>query len=184
MTIAETSSIFFETAFIDFVIQDTKDLTMKKSLLGWKLERSLNYLMSIRGAFLFENRFYENRKNGQLNANQIEELSLQCQEEVYGHNLSEYQPFVWIKQGQFYKADIPFYNYPYSFGFLLSIGLLEIAKENKLFSHNFQEFLSETGILPAEQLIKKHFNIDLSQPEFWQQSIQRILEDIEQYNKS
>jgi oligoendopeptidase F len=183
MTMAETSSIFFETVFIDYVIEDTKDFTIKKAMLGWKIEKSLNYLMSIRGAFLFENRFYANRKRGQLDVNQMEELSIQCQEKAYGNSLSEYEPFVWIKYGQFYQAGIPFYNYPYSFGFLLSIGLLEISKGNEQFSKKFQEFLCETGTMPVEHLVKKHFNKDLSQPELWQQSIQRILSDIEQFNK-
>lgn len=183
MTMAETSSIFFETVFTDYLIKDTKDTSIKKAMLGSKIERSLNYLMSIRGAYLFENKFYECRKKGQLNVNQIEELSQQCQELAYGSSLSEYEPFVWIKYGQFYQADIPFYNYPYSFGFLLSIGLIELAKKDKLFHLKFQRFLSETGTLPVEQLIKKHFNKDLSQPDFWEQSIQKILMDIEQYNQ-
>jgi oligoendopeptidase F len=43
MTMAETSSIFFETAFIDHVIQDTKDVAIRKAVLGWKIERSFNY---------------------------------------------------------------------------------------------------------------------------------------------
>lgn len=84
---------------------------------------------------------------------------------------------------QFYQANTPFYNYPYSFGFLLSIGLLELAKTDELFSQKVKEFLSETGMLPLEQLIKKHFHLDLSQPEFWQQSVQRIIQDIEQYDQ-
>jgi oligoendopeptidase F len=54
---------------------------------------------------------------------------------------------------------------------------------DELFCKKFQGFLSETGTLPVEQLINKHFYIDLSQPEFWQQSMQRILVDIEKYNK-
>ncbi|ASN05267.1 M3 family metallopeptidase [Virgibacillus necropolis] len=184
MTMAETSSIFFETAFIDYIIQNTKEVSVKKAILGSKIERSLNYLMSIRGAFLFENEFYERRKKGQLNAKQIEELSLTCQEKAYGDSLIEYESFVWIKYGQFYQANVPFYNYPYSFGFLLSIGLLELAKEDKQFKQKFQGFLSETGMLPLEQLFKKHFNIDLSQPDFWQQSVQRLIQDIELYNHS
>lgn len=181
MTMAETCSIFFETAFIDHLIKDTKGISTKKAILGSKIERSLNYLMSIRGAYLFEKRFYESRKKGPLDGNQIEKLSQQCQEIAYGNSLNEYEPFVWIKYGQFYQAETPFYNYPYSFGFLLSIGLLEFAKGDKLFHQKFQGFLSETGVLPLEQLIKKHFNIVLSQPEFWQQSIERLLADIEQY---
>ncbi|MCM3596137.1 peptidase M3 [Metabacillus idriensis] len=181
MTMAETSSIFFETAFIDYVIEDTQDESIKKAILGWKIERGLNYLMSIRRAFLFENAFYECRKNGQIDVKQMENLSLQSQEKAFGNGLSEYEPYVWIKYGQFYQADVPFYNYPYSFGFLLSIGLLEISKGNGDFCKKFQEFLSETGMLPLEQLIKKHFNLDLTQPEFWQRSILSLIKDINQY---
>ncbi|TMW71219.1 M3 family metallopeptidase [Alteribacter natronophilus] len=181
MTTAETASVFFETAYIDYVIENTGDSSVRKAMLGAKIERTLNYLMAIRGAFLFESRFYECRENGPLDASQIEELSIQAQKEAYGYGLSEYEPFIWIKYVQFYQANIPFYNYPYSLGFLLSIGLLEHAKKESLFSGKYQRFLSETGLLPLEQLVKKHFSINLSHPEFWQQSIQRINQDIEQY---
>ena len=184
MTMAETSSIFFETAFIDYIIQNIKEASIKKALLGSKIERSLNYLMSIRGAFLFENRFYEYRKHKRLDTKQMEELSLHFQEEAYGSSLSEYEPYVWIKYGQFYQANTPFYNYPYSFGFLLSIGLLELAKTDGQFDQRFKGFLSETGMLPLEQLMKKHFDIELSQPELWQQSVQRLIQDIELYKQS
>ncbi|WP_072581823.1 peptidase M3 [Bacillus weihaiensis] len=184
MTMAETSSIFFETIFIDYVIQESKDLVTKKAILGSKIERSLNYLMSIRGAYLFEEKFYEYRKNGQLDVNMVEELSILCQEKAYGNSLSEYEPFVWIKYDQFYQADTPFYNYPYTFGFLLSIGLIELAKDDEHFHKKFQQFLAETGMLPLEKLIKKHFKIDLSEQKFWQQSIQRLLKDIELSNNS
>ena len=182
MTIAETSSIFFETVFIDFIIRNEVDPVLKKSLIGWKIERSLNYVLSIRGAFLFEKRFNEQRLKGPLSAGQIEELSLQAQEEVYGGSLSSYEPFVWMKYGQFYQTDTPFYNYPYTFGFLLSLGLLDISKETQ-FVQQFQGFLKETGTLPVEQLVNKHFDIDLTTPSFWQQSITRILNDIEQYSR-
>lgn len=125
----------------------------------------------------------EYRKDKQLDAKQIEELSRQSQEKAYGNSLSEYEPFVWMKYGQFYQASNPFYNYPYSFGFLLSIGLLELAKKDELFSRKFKGFLSETGMMPMEQLVKKHFQLDLTKQAFWQQLIQRLVQDIEEYNK-
>ncbi|WP_029191945.1 M3 family metallopeptidase [Paenibacillus elgii] len=182
MTTAETASIFFEAAYIDFVIRNTDDLALKKSLLGWSIERSLNYLMAIMASFEFEKRFYDQRREGPLSADQIEQISLQAQEEVYGESLTEYQPYVWMKYAQFYQADVPFYNYPYTFGYLLSIGLLERARTtNVQFSAAFQSFLSQTGTLPVEQLVKKHFHIDLAQPEFWQQSMTKIQQDIEEY---
>ncbi|CAH0343982.1 hypothetical protein BCI9360_00210 [Bacillus sp. CECT 9360] len=181
MTVAETSSIFFETVYIDFMIQRTNDLALKKSLVGWKIERSLNYVMSIRGAYLFEKRFNEARKVGPLNADEIEALSLQSKKEAYGESLSSYEPYVWLKYDQFYQTDIPFYNYPYTFGFLLSLGLLELAKEQAHFSIAFQNFLRETGTSSVEKLVLKHFGINLSKPSFWQKSLDRLISDIELY---
>ncbi|MEI4768158.1 M3 family metallopeptidase [Psychrobacillus sp. FJAT-51614] len=181
MTMAETASIFFETVYIDYVIQSTNVLSVKKTYLKSNIQRCLNYLMNIRGAFLFEEKFYELRKNGELDAVQIEQLSIECQDQAYGNSLSEYEPFVWIKYEHFYQADTPFYNYPYIFGFLFSIGIVEIAKSDGLFNKKFQEFLSETGVMPLNQLVKKHFNIDLSKPDFWQGSINKLSNDIQEY---
>ncbi len=138
--------------------------------------------MSIRGAYLFENEFYQYRKESPLDFRQIEELSLKCQEKAYGSSLHEYEPYVWTKYVQFYQASVPFYNYPYSFGFLFSIGLLEQAKEDEYFNLKFKGFLSETGKLPLEQLAINHFQIELSRPEFWKRAVQNVVQDIEQYN--
>lgn len=182
MTIAETSSIFFELALVDTVIRESKDRKTKKSLLNWKMQRSINYLMAVRGAYLFETRFYEKRKSGPLSASQIEELSMEAQKEAFGGSLSQYQPFQWIKAIQFYRTDVPFYNYPYTFGYLFSVGLLETAKkEGKQFAQKFTYFLKESGTKPIEELADDHFHIKLSRPDFWHQSINRIVKDIEQY---
>ncbi|WP_242524604.1 M3 family metallopeptidase [Metabacillus sp. cB07] len=183
MTAAETASILFETALIDYVIENTKDNRTKKAILGWKIERQLNYLMSIRGAFLFEKSFYELNKTKDIDAAKMEQLSLQCQKKAFGGALSEYEPYVWIKYGQFYQADVPFYNYPYTFGFLLSAGLLEKSKIDEDFDGKFLKFLGETGTLPLEQLVKKHFAIDLTESDFWIRPLKNMIKDIDQYKE-
>jgi oligoendopeptidase F len=66
---------------------------------------------------------------------------------------------------------------------LISIGLLELAKTDEGFNEKFKGFLSETGVLPLEQLIQKHFHLDLSQADFWQQSVKRLIQDIEHYKQ-
>ena len=51
-----------------------------------------------------------------------------------------------MKLVQFYIADVPFYNYPYTFGYLVSFSLLELAKENKSEFHlKYKEFLRGNG---------------------------------------
>ncbi|MDQ0418602.1 pepF/M3 family oligoendopeptidase [Croceifilum oryzae] len=182
MTIAETSSIFFQLTFIDDMILHSKDKEEKKLLLSWKIQDSLTYVMGIRAAYLFETRLYEKRSTGPLSASQLEELFIEAQKEAYRDHLSQYQPFEWIKAIQFYRPYVSFYNYPYTFGYLFSLGLLAIAKKDgKQFAQKFSHFLSETGKKSVEELALQHFHIDLSHPDFWHQSIQRIVKDIEEY---
>ncbi|MDP5272959.1 M3 family metallopeptidase [Chengkuizengella axinellae] len=181
MSIAECSSIFFEIIFLDHLIESS-DQSAKKSLLNYKLQNSINYLMAVRGAFMFEQLFYEKSKNGALKAADIELLSIQSQKKAFGDSLDQYQPSIWIKYGHFYEPNIPFYNYPYTFGYLLSLGLSVIAKENgNDFKPKFKIFLSETGKKPVKELLQEHFHIDIENPEFWQQSIHLIFKDIKEY---
>ncbi|KXY35345.1 oligoendopeptidase F [Bacillus cereus] len=184
MSTAESASIFFETVTMNYLIQTTDCVEMKKSLLSWKIRNSFNYVMAIRASFQFEKKFYEECKEGPLSADEIEKLSILVQKEAYGNALSEYQPFVWMKYVQFYIADVPFYNYPYTFGYLASFSLIEIAKENKnknAFHLRYKEFLRETGKAPVEELMKKHFDIDLTEYEFWNKAFMQIHKDIDEY---
>lgn len=36
---------------------------------------------------------------------------------------------------------------------------------------------------PLVELTKKHFNIDLSQPTFWQQTMKRVVADVNEYKQ-
>ncbi|MBJ8105364.1 MULTISPECIES: M3 family metallopeptidase [Bacillus cereus group] len=182
MSTAESASIFFEMVLVDHLIKTAECTEMKKSLLSWKIRNSFNYVMAIRASFQFEKSFYEKSKEGPISADEIEKLSIAAQEKVYGNALTEYQPFVWMKYVQFYIADVPFYNYPYTFGYLVSFSLLELAKENnREFYLRYKEFLRETGKAPVEELMKIHFEIDLTNYEFWNKAFIQINKDIDEY---
>ncbi|MGX5478249.1 M3 family metallopeptidase [Bacillus thuringiensis] len=182
MSTAESASIFFETVLLNYLIETTDSKDMKKALLSWKIRNSFNYVMAIRASYQFEKTFYEKCKEGLLSADEIEKLSIMAQKEAYGNALSEYQPFVWMKYIQFYIADVPFYNYPYTFGYLVSFSLLEIAQESKSTFHpKYKEFLRETGKAPVEELMKKYFEIDIRNYEFWNKAFIQISKDIDEY---
>ncbi|EJR55037.1 hypothetical protein IIM_01977 [Bacillus cereus VD107] len=182
MSTAESASIFFEVVLVNHLIKTAENTEMKKALLSWKIRNSFNYVMAIRASFQFEKSFYEVCKESPINADEIEKLSIAAQEKAYGSALSEYQPFVWMKYVQFYIADVPFYNYPYTFGYLASFSLLELAKENNSEFHlRYKEFLRETGKAPVEELMKKHFDIDLTNYEFWSKAFIQIHRDIDEY---
>lgn len=94
MSTAESASIFFETVLINYLIQTTDSIDMKKLLLSWKIRNCFNYVMAIRASYEFEKNFYEKCKESPLSADEIEKLSIVAQEKAYGNSLSEYQPFV------------------------------------------------------------------------------------------
>ncbi|KMP36405.1 oligoendopeptidase F [Bacillus cereus] len=182
MSTAESASIFFETVLLNYLIQTTDCIDMKKSVLSWKIRNCFNYVMAIRSSFEFEKNFYEKCKESPLSADEIEKLCIASQEQAYGNALLEYQPFVWMKYVQFYIADVPFYNYPYTFGYLASFSLLEIAQESKSTFHSkYKKFLRETGKAPVEELMKKYFEIDITSYAFWDKAFRQISKDIDEY---
>ncbi|MBO1583098.1 M3 family metallopeptidase [Bacillus sp. XF8] len=181
MSMAESASIFFEMVLVDYLVQTAEHGNLKKSLLSWKIRNSFNYVMAIRASFQFEQTFYEESQKGPLSADELERLSILSQKAAYGNSLTEYQPFVWMKYGQFYTANLPFYNYPYTFGYLLSLGLLEIAKQDYEFHSKYKKFLCETGKRPVEELVKQYFHINLADNEFWEKSLLQINKDVDEY---
>lgn len=182
MTSAETASIFFETVFVDSLLVERQDEEMKSQLLSWKIEQMVHYLMSIRAAFLFESTAYKKREKGTISAEELEEISLSSQQQAYGDVFHQYEPYKWIKQTHFFISDVPFYNYSYTFGFLLSQGLVELAKRDNHFSMKFSLLLSETGKAPIEELMMKHFQINLSSQDFWLHTIEKLSNEIEHWH--
>ncbi|TKI16874.1 M3 family oligoendopeptidase, partial [Bacillus cereus] len=49
------------------------------------------------------------------------------------------------------------------------------------FHSKYKEFLRETGKAPVEKLMKKHFEIDIRNYEFWNKAFIQISKDIDEY---
>lgn len=95
MSIAETASTFAEMIVADALVDEAESSDVKKMLLENKLSRSLAFFMNIHSRFLFETRFYEERKNGMVPTERLNELMVDAQKEAYGDKLSSYDPYFW-----------------------------------------------------------------------------------------
>ncbi|GAF17799.1 oligoendopeptidase F [Bacillus sp. JCM 19046] len=182
MTSAETASIFFETIVIDSLVADERNKALRKQMLSWKIEQMVHYLMSIRSAFLFEEAVCQKRKDGPLITEELEQLSLSSQQEAFGAVFTGYERYKWIKQSHFFMAEFPFYNYSYTFGFLISQGLVELACKDAAFVNKFGLLLSETGKMPIKDLMLNHFQINLSEPAFWEVVVGKLLSEIKSWH--
>lgn len=98
MNVAETASTFAEMIVADATVQQAETREEKLVLLEDKVQRSVAFFMNIHARFLFETRFYEERKRGVVPASRLNELMEEAQREAYCNALEEYHPlFLGIK---------------------------------------------------------------------------------------
>ncbi|HRC53236.1 MAG TPA: M3 family oligoendopeptidase [Bacillota bacterium] len=182
MNVAETASTFAEIIVADAAVKYAKDPEEKLMLLDDKLSRAVALLMNIQSRFLFETRFYEERKQGIVSTQRLNEIMLQAQKEAFRDTLDVYHPHFWASKLHFYNTGVPFYNFPYTFGFLFSAGVYAKAlEEGPSFREKYASLLRDTGRMKVEDLAKKHLGVDLTKPEFWEASINLVTGDLDAF---
>ncbi|PWW26496.1 pepF/M3 family oligoendopeptidase [Cytobacillus oceanisediminis] len=182
MNVAETASTFAEMIVSDASVKNAKSEEEKLALLEEKVQRSVALLMNIHARFLFESRFYTERKQGNVSAERLNELMAEAQKEAYGNALDEYHPSFWASKLHFYITGVPFYNFPYTFGYLFSLGIYAQAlKEGKGYEEKYIALLKDTASMTVEDLSMKHLKADLTKPEFWESAVQLCIDDVEEF---
>ncbi|ATH93076.1 oligoendopeptidase [Bacillus glycinifermentans] len=182
MNVAETASTFAEMITADAALQQADSDEEKLVLLEDKIQRSVAFFMNIHARFLFETRFYEERKNGVVSAGRLNELMEEAQREAFCGALGEYHPYFWASKLHFYITSIPFYNFPYTFGYLFSLGIYSRAlKEGQAFEEKYIALLKDTASMTVEDLAMKHLGADLTKRNFWEEAIALAVRDAEQF---
>ncbi|MFB5267128.1 M3 family oligoendopeptidase [Paenibacillus enshidis] len=180
MNVAETASTLAELIVSDALVEAAPNEQEKLALLEDKIQRSVAFFMNIHARFLFETRFYEQRKSGIVGAEQLSELMAEAQREAYCDVLAEMHPHFWASKLHFYITDVPFYNYPYTFGYMFSAGIYAHAqKSGGGFAKEYDELLRDTGRMTVEDLASKHLGSDLTKPDFWRGAAELAVKDIE-----
>ncbi|GIN38583.1 M3 family oligoendopeptidase [Heyndrickxia oleronia] len=182
MNVAETASTFAEMIVADASVKNAKSDKERLPLLEDKVQRSVALLMNIHSRFLFETRFYEERKKGIVSKKRLNELMLEAQKEAYGDGLEEYHPLFWASKLHFFITGVPFYNFPYTFGYLFSLGIYAQAqKEGKGYEEKYMALLQDTGSMQVEDLALKHLNVDLTKRDFWEEGVKLCVKDVEEF---
>lgn len=182
MNVAETASTFAELIVADAAVKSAGSGSEKLALVADKAERGVAFFMNIHARFLFETRFYEERRKGLVSVERLNRLMVEAQKEAFRDSLSEYHPHFWASKLHFYITGQPFYNFPYTFGFLFSSGVYAQAlKEGPAFAERYVELLRDTGRMRVEDLAAKHLGVDLTRPEFWQSAVDVSIADVNEF---
>ncbi|MFC7786256.1 M3 family oligoendopeptidase [Rossellomorea sp. GCM10028870] len=182
MNVAETASTFAEMIVADAAVKEAATKAEKIALVEDKLQRSVAFFMNIHARFLFETRFYEERKKGIVSADKLNELMVDAQKEAFSDSIGEVHPRFWASKLHFYITGVPFYNFPYTFGYLFSLSIYAKALESdESYEENYMALLRDTAVMNVEELAMKHLGEDITKEAFWEKGIKLCIADVEEF---
>ncbi|MEO1404169.1 MAG: M3 family oligoendopeptidase [Cyanobacteria bacterium J06635_1] len=176
MTLAETASVFAETLVRDALLQQAETPAQKLEILWQDAQSAEVFLLNIPARYEFEKQLVEARKQGVAIAPKLKNMMADSWQLWYEDSLSEYDDMFWATKLHFSISQLGFYNYPYLFGYLFSLGIYaQQDNYGERFNDLYTSILRDTGSMTAEDLVAHHFQQDISQPQFWEASL-RIVE--------
>lgn len=182
MPIAETASIFNETIVVNAALNEASD-EEALSILESSISDAAQVIVDIYSRYLFETELFERRKTHPLSVNEMKEIMLEAQKQAYGNGLDNniLHPYMWLNKSHYYSAGRNFYNFPYAFGLLFSKGLYaEYLKRGEEFVKEYDDLLNATGKNNIKDVAMR-MNIDVTDPEFFRNSLRLIEKDIEKF---
>ncbi len=175
MSLAETASTFGETAVRDALLARAKSPRERFQIMWEEVVAISAFMLNIPARFSFEKAFYEQRDERPLRPAELEALMSQAWQEWYGNACSEPDPMFWASKLHFFISGLSFYNFPYLFGYLFSMGVyLRRTTSGADFYDRYVALLRDTGRMTAEQLARAHLDAALDTPTFWRNTIERL----------
>ena len=184
MTLAETASTFCEAILSNAALEQAEGAE-KLYILEAQLQGHAGIVVDILSRYYFEKAVFERRVERDLSPDEFSNLMLECQKRSYGDGLDgeALHPYMWAVKGHYYLAGLSFYNFPYTFGALFSLGLYaEFLREPELFRARYDDLLSSTGLEDVAPLAAR-FGIDIRSKAFWKGSLDVIISSIDEYEK-
>jgi oligoendopeptidase F len=164
--LAETASIFSESLLLQASAGRPPDERL--ALMNADLIGHFQVIVDTYSRYLFESELTRQRAKGPLSASLIGELLADAQKSAYGDSVdpSTLDHRMWITQPHYYDT-LPFTNWPYYFGLLLSLGLFASGDvQDPDMRRRLQRLLARSGSADPVSLAKD-CGADLRTPDFW-----------------
>lgn len=182
MPLAETASTFNENIMYNALIHDADDKN-KLFLIDTQLAALCQNICDIYTRFTFEKSIFDGCEEKFFFASDLEEMMLQAEKKCFGNGMDHdwLHPYRWITKVHYYIPDIAYYNFPYTFGALFSRGLYAMyEQEGEAFLPKYQALLRASTTNTVEDCAAVA-GIDLTKPEFWENSLKSITKQMEQF---
>ena len=183
--VAETASTFGETVVRDALLDRAASPEQELAVAWEDASAAVAFLLNIPTRFEFETRFHDARAERPLRPDELREMMSEAWRTWHGDALSEPDPLFWASKQHFSFSAMPFYNFPYLFGFMFSLGVYGRRTEDTqaTFFDRYRTLLLDTGRMTAEELAAAHLDADLSAPDFWRRAIAALAPRIERLER-
>ena len=179
MTVAETASIFSEQIIYQEVLK-TVEGEEAIAIIDQILIGASQVCIDILSRFYFEESAFNARKNGELSADEFTQLMKDAQARTYGDAVINKHELMWAAKGHYYSSGFSFYNYPYAFGQLFALALLNVSKTTDNFEEKYVNLLSITGKVSANDVVKT-LDLDIEDIGFWKKGLAEIKVYVDQF---
>ncbi len=184
MPLAETASTFCEQVLKAELLKTIGD-DEKLSFIGFSILSAVAVTVDILSRYYFESEFMAKRADAQMSVSEINELMISAQKKSYGDGLDNdlLSPYMWLNKVHYYMPERNFYNFPYAFGLLFSLGLYSIYEQKgDEFINDYNTLLKATGKMNIAEVCALA-NIDVRSKDFWKRSLDQIVQMIDEFEK-
>jgi oligoendopeptidase F len=153
---------------------------------GEQLDNAVAFMLNIPMRYAFECAFTDARQAGEVPVSKLKEMMIASQKEWYGDSLDPamYDPWFWASKLHFYITGVTFYNFPYTFGYLLSQGLIaRFRAEGAAFLPAYEAFLRASASDTAEGVTRSTLGVDLADAAFWEDAVRCALSGLEDFER-
>ena len=182
--LAETASIFAETLLRNAALTQASSDAALLDILEKDLADAVGLLHNIPVRYEFERAVHVLRAQGPLDPDALREKMVELQRAWYGPVLRRPHPMFWAEKLHFYISHMPFYNFPYTFGYLFSsLVYAHAQRSGKGWAASYVALLQDTGSGTAEEVARKHLGVDLRSPDAWMPVLDAIAERVDRFTK-
>ena len=184
LTFAETASVFGEMITFQSLLEEEKDKKAKIAMLAGKTEDMINTAIRQIAFHIFEDMVHNERRKGELSAEVLSDFWVKVCKESLGDAIiiDDNSRYIWSQIPHF--IHLPYYVYAYSFGDCLVNSLYKVYKEGSVdnFENKYLDMLSLGGSQGHKEMLAP-FNLDASNPEFWNKGLSVISDYIDEIEK-
>ncbi len=174
LVLAETASVFAEIMLTRHLLAEAKSAAARRGILCETIEEMYGTVFRQTALTRFEMAGHQQRKEGQLSADDLAGLWLQEQEKLFGTSVEMIPAYRWGWTYISHFIHSRFYCYSYSFGELLTLALYQrYLDEGEAFVPGYMQLLESGGSQRPEHALA-HMGININQPEFWDRGFQVI----------